>query len=563
MKSVTNLKNLAVIIGTAGIVSACNNTNSNISGEEYSQLEMPNILWISLEDLSPRIGCYGDTLAKTPVVDRLADEGIRFTHVFTSAPVCAPCRSGIITGMEQSAIGTHHMRTSQEADGLPGPYQAVPPAYVKTFTEYLRAAGYYCTNNVKTDYQFAPPVTAWDENSPRASFLNRKDKSQPFFAVFNFTDTHESKCWNKPEFTNPDLVEVPPYYPDTRAVRENIAKVYDNIMSVDKKIGELLKVLEESGEADNTIVFFWTDHGDGLPRAKRWLYESGLRVPLIVKYPDRRYAGTTDDRLISSIDFGPTTLSLAGIEVPAHMQGRAFLGKYAEVEERDFVFAARDRFDLSYDMVRAIRTEQFRYIRNYYPHQPYIVWVPYRNRMPIMQELIRLNLEDSLNAVQKLWMADNRPVEELYDCEKDPHNIHNLAGDPAFKHIVQEMRVTMDNYMDEINDMGNIPEDQMVEMFWPGGVQPETYKPKFIIDSSSDFERLVANETEVIPYPCEIKLQCPTNGASIAYTLETGVNPSWKLYTGPVPLEPGEHLMRAKAIRIGYKESEEVNQLFS
>ncbi len=496
------------------------------------------------------------------MIDQLAEDGIRFTNVFTSAPVCAPCRSGIITGMNQTSIGTQHMRTSHKAEGLPTPYSAVPPPYVKTFTEYMRAAGYYCTNNSKTDYQFEPPVTAWDENGTEASFVNRKDKSQPFFAVFNFTETHESQNWRPNEFTNPDHVTVPPYYPDTRVVRENLATLYDNVMRADKRVGEVLQILEESGEADNTIVIFWTDHGDGLPRAKRWLYESGLKVPLIVRYPDRRLAGTSDDRLISSIDFGPTTLSLAGIEIPVHMQGQAFQGRFEAQQNREFVFGARDRFDESYDMVRTIRMDRYRYIRNYYPDMPYIIWVPYRDKMPIMQELLRLNLKDSLNDVQKLWMADSRPVEELYDCEKDPHNINNLAAEPAYKETLAELRKMCNAYMEEIHDLGWMSEDQMVEMFWPGGVQPETSVPKVIIDSPNDVERLASNETESIAIPCEIKLQCPTNGASIAYTFGSEENPAWKLYAGPVPLNPGEYVIRAKAIRIGYKESAEVSQRF-
>jgi arylsulfatase A-like enzyme len=544
------------------VLSSCTDSHKKATNSEFPELNRPNILWISLEDLSPHLGCYGDTLAKSPVIDQLAKEGIRYTNVFTSAPVCAPCRSGIITGMNQSSIGTQHMRVSHAAVGLPTPYSAVPPPYVKTFTEYLRAAGYYCTNNSKNDYQFETPITAWDENGGEASFVNRKDKSQPFFAIFNFTETHESQNWRPVKYTNPDHVTVPPYYPDTRVVRENLATMYDNVIRADEKVWEVLHLLEESGEADNTIVIFWTDHGDGLPRAKRWLYESGLKVPLIVKYPDGRLAGTSDDRLISSIDFGPTVLSLAEIEVPVHMQGQAFLGKYEAEQDREFVFGARDRFDESYDMVRTIRDDRFRYIRNYYPQEPYIIWVSYRNRMPIMQELLRLDLKDSLNDVQKLWLADSRPVEELYDCLKDPHNINNLAADPEYMAQLLTMRKMCESYMQEINDLGWMSEDQMVELFWPGGIQPETIVPKFIINSPKNIERHATESLEVIEGPCEIKLQCPTNGASIAYTFEEGGNAAWKLYSAPVSMDSGEYTMRAKAIRIGYKESEEVHQVF-
>lgn len=558
MKSRNNVAILVLCSLILGFSSACSEKKGRESQGKERPFERPNILWISLEDLSPRLGCYGDTLAESPAIDRLAEEGIRYTNVFTSAPVCAPCRSGIITGMNQTSIGTHHMRVTHSADGLPTPYEAVPPHYVKTFTEYLRAAGYYCTNNSKTDYQFDSPLTAWDENGREATYRNRADKSRPFFSVFNLTTTHESQNWKKPVYTDPEKVTVPPYYPDTRIVRENIASLYDNIRTVDRQVERILAELEESGEAANTIVFFWTDHGDGLPRAKRWLYDSGLRVPLIVRYPDGRYAGSTDDRLISSVDFGPAVLSLAGVEVPAHMQGQAFVGRFASGTGREFVFSARDRFDESYDMVRSIRTSQYRYIRNYYPQLPYIIWVPYRNRMPVMQELIRLDLKDSLDPVQELWMAANRPVEELYDCISDPHNVVNLASEPKYSEVLSGMRNTLDDYMARIGDMGAIPEDQMAEVFWPGGVQPETYVPRFLFDSPDGPEQQLDGQAIGLSAPCRVKLQCPTHGASIAYTFEEGENVHWELYSGPVNLKQGHWIMRARAIRIGYRESSEV-----
>ena len=239
------------------------------------QQKRPNILWVSCEDISPRLGCYGDSVADTPNLEKLASEGMRFDNCFTTSPVCAPVRSGIITGMYPTTIGTHNMRTSHEGrtKELPTPYQTCPPPHVKAFPEYLRAAGYYCTNNAKTDYQFADfsytPITIWDESSNKAHWKNRPDKNQPFFAVFNDTQTHESQTWQEPEKTDPASVQVPPYYPDTLPVRKSIARLYDQIHKMDTKAGQLLKELEEEGVADNTIVFFWGDHGDGLPRGKR------------------------------------------------------------------------------------------------------------------------------------------------------------------------------------------------------------------------------------------------------------------------------------------------------
>jgi N-sulfoglucosamine sulfohydrolase len=245
----------------------------------------PNILWISAEDMSPHLGAYGDALARTPNLDKLAAESIRFTNAFSTAPVCAPSRAAIITGMYQNAIGAHHMRTREDTvPELPGPYLAVPPFYVKAFPEYLRASGYFTSNRFKTDYQFGAPFTIWDDLGKEAHWRHRPDKGQPFFSVFNLEVTHESSSFPRnrrpaPRVTDPARVAVPPYYPDTPAVREELARLYDNVAVMDGQAGQLLRELEEDGLADSTIVFFWSDHGDGVPRAKRSLYEAGLRVP--------------------------------------------------------------------------------------------------------------------------------------------------------------------------------------------------------------------------------------------------------------------------------------------
>jgi len=515
----------------------------------------PNILWISCEDISPRLGCYGDPVARTPNLDRLAEQGMRFTKVFTSAPVCAPCRSGIITGMYQTSIGTQHMRTTHKGEGLPTPYSAVPPPYVKTFTEYLRAEGYYCTNNSKTDYQFTPPITAWDESSNQAHYRNRPDKEQPFFAVFNLTMTHESRNWLAPEVTDPTTVEVPPYCPDTMVVRKDIARLYDNIADMDKRAGEILQELEDEGLADDTIVFFWSDHGDGLPRAKRWVYDSGTHIPMIVRWPGHIEPGSVNDDLISSIDFGPTVLSLGGAIIPMHMQGQAFLGLQAK-PPREYVFSARDRFDESYDMVRSVRDEKYRYIRNFYPEKPYIIWVPYRNRGPAMQEMLRLHAEGKLEGPQKLWFSNKRPPEELYDCEADPHQINNLADEPDYHEILERMRKVLDDWRRDTKDMGDISEEAMVHQMWPGGVQPKTAQPKFIPNAPSNRGTSPQNGG-TFTGPITVSIYCATQGASIAYTTETDANPHWLLYTGPIRLTEGATLLRAKAIRYGYEESEE------
>ncbi len=556
------MKNTNLLLTGAGLLAIQSAFGGQPTEKKQETNDHPNIVWLSCEDISPRIGCYGDEVAQTPNIDKLATEGIKYTNVFTSAPVCAPCRSGIITGMHQTSIGTHHMRTGHHGkEGLCTPYQAVPPHYVKTFTEYLRNEGYYCTNNSKTDYQFGVPFTAWDECSKTAHYKNRPDKDQPFFAIFNYTMTHESKNWPDPKKTDPSTVKVPPYYPDTETIRKDIARTYDNIAMLDSVIGVMLKELIDLGLADNTIVFYWSDHGDGLQRGKRWLYDSGTRVPLIIRWPGQIDPGQVSDRLISSIDFGPTVLSLANVPVPAHMQGIPFLGNQ-EKAPRNYYHGARDRFDDSYDMIRSVRDGKYLYIRNYYPQLPYIVWVPYRNRMPGMQDMLRLHAEGKLTGPQKIWFQDSRPPEEFYDCQADPHNINNLIDDPKHAGKIRELSEELDRWRIAAKDMGDMSEDQMLEMFWPGGKQPVTNPPYFVVNAPGDICKSAERVGGVYTAPTRLKLTCNTHGASIGYTFDKGKNAHWKLYTEPIQLPEGETFVRAKSIRYGYKESEEITGIF-
>lgn len=529
--------------------------------------KQPNILWISTEDMSPHLGCYGDNVARTPNIDRLASQGIRFTNVFTTAAISAPCRAGIITGMYQTTIGCMHMRTTSYRRSVENPieFTAVPPHYVKTFTEYMRAVGYYCTNNSKTDYQFAKdpvPASIWDECSKTAHYRNRPDKGQPFFAVFNWTGTHESQSWNISNVkTDPKKVKLPPYWPDTEIVRRNYAKMYDNIAKLDSVVGSLIAELEKEGELENTIIFFWGDHGDGLPRGKRWLYDSGLNIPLIIKFPGRKDAGTVDNRLISSIDFGPTVLSLAGIPVPAHMQGRAFLGDQKR-EEREAVFAARDRVDESYDMIRSVRTKKYLYVRNYYPNEPFPIWVPYLSNMPIYQEMLRLDAEGKLTGAQKSWFSYSRPPEELYDVEADPFQLKNLVNETSLKSVLNDMRKRHEDWTRETGDLGHMNEPEMINLMWPGGVQPVTDIPYFIINSKEDRASKNYREGGTFSSPMTLGFYCPTHGASVVYTFEDKKNPHWLLYNGPLHLKPGNYSIRVKAVRYGYKESGELKGSF-
>jgi len=538
---------------------------TNATGQQPQK--QPNILWISTEDMSPHLGCYGDKVAKTPNIDKLASQGIRYTNVFTTAAISAPCRAGIITGMYQTSIGCMHMRTTSYRRSVENPieFTAVPPHYVKTFTEYLRAAGYYCTNNSKTDYQFAKdpvPSSIWDECSRNAHYKNRPDKNQPFFAVFNWTGTHESQNWDIENVkTDPKKVNVPPYYPDNEIIRKNIAKMYDNIARLDSVVGVLLKELEKEGELDNTIIFFWGDHGDGLPRAKRWLYDSGLNIPLIIKWPDKSKAGTVEDRLISSIDFGPSVLSLAGVPVPAHMQGIPFLGRQAG-KPRDAVFAARDRVDESYDMIRSVRTEDYLYIRNYYPDEQFPIWVPYLSNMPIYKEMLRLDAESKLTGPQKSWMAYSRPPEELYDVKADPFQIKNLVNDPGYASVLEDLRNRHKKWTIETGDMGHLNEPEMIEQMWPGGKQPVTDIPYFIINAPEDRASKNYRTGGTFTSPMTLGFYCPTHGASMVYTFEEKANPRWLLNAGPLNLKPGSYNIRVKAVRYGYKDSEELKGSF-
>jgi N-sulfoglucosamine sulfohydrolase len=521
----------------------------------------PNIVWISTEDFSPHLGCYGDRVAQTPNIDRLASQGVRFSHVFTTAAISAPCRAGIITGMYQTSIGCMHMRTTSYRRGVENPleFTAVPPHYVKAFTEYLRAAGYYCTNNSKTDYQFSKdpvPASIWDECSTKAHYKNRPDKGQPFFAVFNYLGTHESQNWDISRVsTDPAKVEVPPYYPDNEIVRRNLAKMYDNTARLDSVVGRLLRELEDEGLLENTIVFFWGDHGDGLPRAKRWLYDSGLQIPLIIRWPGHLKAGSVDNRLISSIDFGPTVLSLTGVKIPVHMQGRAFLGDQ-KAEPRRYVFGARDRVDESYDMIRSVRSNEYLYIRNFYPNLSYNIWVPYLYRMPIMQEMLRLDAEGKLSANQKRWMSPLRPAEELYDVISDPFQLNNLAEKPVYKDIVEKFRLLQDEWTQTTGDMGHLDESEMIEKMWPGGKQPVTDTPWFVVNSPEDRGSKIQRAGGTYLAPMSVSVYCSTQGASLVYKIDEEAQGNWKLYTGPFYLNPGKHKIQVRACRYGYRDSD-------
>ncbi len=459
---------LLALLGVILLPAVCGGAEKAVS-----VLERPNILWITAEDLSPVLGCYGDGYAITPNLDRLAQQGVRYTHAFAMASVCTPARSCLITGIYSSSLGTQHLRGEQPL-----------PKDVRCFTEYLRDVGYYCTNNVKEDYNFATPKAAWDESSDTAHWRKRKP-GQPFFSVFNFMTTHQSRVrfpkgqyekitsrLTPQERHDPSEAPLPPYYPDTPLVRHDVAQLHDLVTAMDKQTQDLLDQLEEDGVADNTIVFFYSDHGTGMPRHKRWLYDSGTRVPLIIRFP-KTYQhlssgkpGTTTDRLVSFVDFAPTVLSLVDLKIPEYMQGTAFLGEQAG-EARKYVFAIRDRVDEVYEMSRAVRDHRYLFIRNYIPHRPRMQHSDFSERTPTRKELRRLTAEGKLTGAVQDFMSPTKACEELYDTVNDPHQIHNLMDSVHLvenRHnlrTMQRLREELFYWMIRTRDTGLIPEVEM------------------------------------------------------------------------------------------------------
>lgn len=499
----------------------------------------PNVVWLVAEDIGPHLAAYGDRTVKTPHLDRLAAEGVTYTKAFAVVGVCAPSRAAIITGKYPTRIGAMNMRTNAKGLTHVKPYEAVPAPEVKCFTEFLRAAGYYTTNNPKEDYQFARPLTAWDESSTKAHWRNRPTPETPFFAVFNYMETHESQVWaqaDEPMAVDPKKVKLPPYYPDTPAVRQDVARYYDNLAHLDIKVGEQLAELEKAGLLDKSVVIFYGDHGAGLPRAKREVYDSGLQVPLIIRWPDKRGAGTQSDELVTLMDLGPSMLSLAGAPVPSWMDGRPFLGPQ-KAKPRDVFFATRDRMDEAYDLVRAARDKRWKYIRYFQPEKPMHQTIAFRRNQKGMLDLYDLRDRGKLNDVQSLWFRTRKPAEELFDTASDPHEVRDLAQDPRYRKELLRLRNAVDEFVMEETDWGFVPEPEMVETFWPGGKQPATAAPAF--------ER----------YHGYLRISSPTPGASIAYQAADGIGSSaWQLYHEPLKLPKGTKV-RAVAIRIGYAQS--------
>ena len=420
--------------------------------------DLPNILWLTSEDNGPHLGCYGDDYADTPNLDALAAKGMIYTRAISNAPVCAPARTTIISGMYPTSTGAEHMRSMTQL-----------PKRFKMYPVYLRELGYYCTNNSKEDYNLEKDGQVWNEGGRKASWTNRPKKDQPFFAIHNFTVSHESQIRKRPhqQIHDPSKVRVPDYHPDTPEVRQDWAQYYDKLTEMDKMVGEKLKLLEEQGLADDTIIFYYGDHGSGMPRSKRWPYFSGINVPLIVHVPEKwKHLASSDykiggksDRRIGFIDLAPTLLSIAGKKPPVHMQGHAFMGKH-EATAQEYCYGFRGRMDERYDMVRSVVGERYIYIRNYMPHKPYGQHVSYMFQTPTTQVWKKMFDEGKLNQAQShFWKT--KPPEELYDLKKDRDEVNNLAKSKDHKEVLKAMRKAHLGHVNQIIDIGFLPEGEI------------------------------------------------------------------------------------------------------
>ncbi len=551
----------------SGLLAAAQVLASPLSSEPGR----PNILLLVAEDMSPRVAAFGDPVARTANLDRLATEGTRFTHSFTTAGVCAPSRASLITGMHAISMGGQHMRSSTRPEGA---YQSVPPPGARAFPELLRAAGYFTFTDSKLDYQFSGvfsgsgPSTIWDSEGEGPPWQEGAKFSQPFFGLINFQVTHESGVFTplgvgwprsfmhfvmqvirafslglpeegKP--IGPRDVRLPPYYPDTETVRGDLARHYNNIFRMDREVGAILAELDAAGLADSTIVIWTTDHGDGLPRAKRELYDSGLRVPMIIRWPDRfrpgwAAPGSVDERLISFVDLAPTILAWAGVDPPQSLQGQVFTDP--DRVPRRYVYASRDRIDGFEDRERAVRDEEYKYIRSWYPEKPTGHPLAFRDNLEMMVELWELLEAGQLNADQRIWFEPTGE-ERLYHLPSDPYELQNLAAEPAHGEQLDRMRKAYAAFARRVPDWSEESEAAMVERMWPGGEQPTTEVPGIaVIDG-------------------RVNLTPNTPDASIAYRIDDGDE---RVYTAPFPANSGSRVT-ARSIRYGYAESPEISRL--
>jgi uncharacterized sulfatase len=430
----------------------------------------PNILWLISEDTCPDLACYGNTLVKTPNLDKLAGAGARYTNAFVTGPVCSASRSAIITGMYQTSIGAHNHRSHRD-DGylLPHP--------VMLLNDYFRRAGYFRCNCAGLNYR-QPGKTDWNfmyaSNPFDGTDWSQRQPNQPFFAQVNFNYTHRDFKRDKKNPIDPNKVELPPYYPDHPIARRDWADYLESLQLLDTEIGVALQWLEKEGVADNTIVLYFGDHGRPHVRGKQWLYDEGIRIPMLVRWPGHIQPGTVVDDFVSAIDFAPTFLQAAGVEPPAYLQGHNFLDPKAKKHE--YIYAARDRCDGTVDRIRCVRSKRYKYIRNYYPERPYTQFNGYKKlEYPVLTLMQVLNKEGKLTPEQAQFMAPTRAKEELYDLQNDPHELHNLAGDRKLKNVLRDHSRKLDDWIKSTGDQGERPEDPKVVASWQNDMT-QSYK---------------------------------------------------------------------------------------
>ena len=524
-------------------------------------LERPNILIIMADDMGPRINALGDNVSITPALDDFVKSGTSYVNAFATAGVCACSRSAFLTGKNQISIGSMHMRTSS---GGYVPYLAVPSPEIKAFPEILRKFGYYTFTNDKLDYQFSGifpgtgPFTIWDNENDLYGWKKR-DITQPFFGIINLIVTHESclfygipdslaylpimtiqkkiqRYYEAP--ISPEQVLIPPFYPDTDLVRKDISRLYNNIFILDKQFKDILNELEKDGLLENTIIIFSSDHSDGLPRYKRELFDTGIKVPFIVNWSKTNFAtqfskNTISTDLVSFIDIAPTVLDIVGINIPSYMDGISLLSK-----KNKYIYAARDRLDDMPGRLRAIRSKNFKFIKNYMPEIVGAQKLAFRENIKIMKELRSFHKNEKLDEVQSQWFKPI-PLKQLYNLENDPFEINNLALKREYQNILNELEAELDNWVRVNNDNGAIPEMDLINEFWPNQNQPLTKKPTIQIKDN----KIIINNDPSNPL------------ASTGYKINSGV---WKVYSDAIDSQGVKHIT-SKSVKYGWKESEEVS----
>lgn len=486
----------------------------------FNSQEKKNILWLVCEDQSLFFSAYNDSNAKTPNIDALASKGIIYDNFYAVSPVCAPSRSSIITGMYPTTIGTQHMRAYKKnkdsinnKTNLPF-YSAVPKIKVQFFTESLRKSGYYCSNNSKEDYNMEMSPLAWDESNKNAHWRNRQ-KDQPFFSVFNFNVSHESRIWKNYEqhpLKEINKVVLPTFFPNINSIKNDFVTNYKNIEKLDVQVGKIINQLKEDGLYENTVIFFFSDHGGPFPRFKRSIYDSGLKCPLIIKW-DEKTNETRNNQMISFIDLAPTVLEITGSETTYKMEGVSFYKQ----NNREFIFASSDRFDEFTDRRRCVRNENFKLILNLDTTSPIGKPVNYRKKMKTMEILDSLYENNLLKGYFNNWYKSRKEKYEFYNISNDPFELVNLISDSIYTNEIIELKTQLHKWIDS-SDYGNMNEEQMLKEMWPNGKKPKLKAPSIIKKDNG------------------IKIISNNKNSSVGW--RNNNNENWKVYLENETIEP-------------------------